>query len=337
MFILIFINIIIIGYIYLKYYNIPKNVEKTKEEIEKMDPIIIGYIYDRGLSNNFDLMLAEIIDLNIKGYLEIEYDINSNNYIIKQKFDIETDNVKKYELIILNFLFSEKTEISKKDLEEKLINTFNTYNVQYNSLKEVLQEELEKQFVIDKDKIDELNKISKIYKRTSIILIIMIFILKTFIFKQISLIYIAIYVLEKMIANILLLNASNYTDKGEILRNDIINYKTEIENQEYLLDKQTVSQIMLEKKFANSLVLHISTEAKKIFINNEMIRNATKISKKALFQILILLSIIILVGIILQKITISLTGDGIFWVYTILVLIIAFVTDITKILGKSKK
>ena len=226
---------------------------------------------------------------------------------------------------------------TKKDLEEKLINPFNTYNVQYNSLKEVLQEELEKQFVIDKDKIDELNKISKIYKRTSIILIIMIFILKTFIFKQISLIYIAIYVLEKMIANILLLNASNYTDKGEILRNDIINYKTEIENQEYLLDKQTVSQIMLEKKFANSLVLHISTEAKKIFINNEMIRNATKISKKALFQILILLSIIILVGIILQKITISLTGDGIFWVYTILVLIIAFVTDITKILGKSKK
>ena len=245
MLILIFINIIIIGYIYLKYYNIPKNVEKTKEEIEKMDPIIIGYIYDRGLSNNFDLMLAEIIDLNIKGYLEIEYDINSNNYIIKQKFDIETDNVKKYELIILNFLFSEKTEISKKDLEEKLINTFNTYNVQYNSLKEVLQEELEKQFVIDKDKIDELNKISKIYKRTSIILIIMIFILKTFIFKQISLIYIAIYVLEKMIANILLLNASNYTDKGEILRNDIINYKTEIENQEYLIDKKTVSKIML--------------------------------------------------------------------------------------------
>ena len=68
-----------------------------------------------------------------------------------------------------------------------------------------------------------------------------------------------------------------------------------------------------------------------------MVRNATKHSKKAVFQRVILLSIVVLVGIILQKITISLTGDGIFWLYTMLVIIIAFVTDITKILGETPK
>lgn len=340
MLILIIINIIIIIYIYLKYYNTPKNTNKTKEEIEKIDPIIIGYIYDKGFNNNFDFILSEILNLNIKGYLKIEYDrddINAYDYTIKQNFDIQTDKVEKYELIILNFLFSEKTEISKNELEEKLINTFNSYNVQYNDLKEVLQEELIKQYVIDKYKSEELNKISKIYKRISIISIIILFIMKTFIFKQILLLYIWIYIVEKIISNILILDASKYTDKGEILRNDIIKYKTEIENQEYLVDKKTINQIILEKRFANSIALHINTEAKRIFINDEMVRNATKHSKKAVLQIVILLSIVVLVGIILQKITISLTGDGIFWLYTMLVIIIAFVTDITKILGETPK
>ena len=338
MLILIIVNIIIIIYIYLKYYNTPKNTNKTKEEIEKIDPIIIGYIYDKGFNNNFDFILSEILNLNIKGYLKIEYDrddINAYDYTIKQNFDIQTDKVEKYELIILNFLFSEKTEISKNELEEKLINTFNSYNVQYNDLKEVLQEELIKQYVIDKYKSEELNKISKIYKRISIISIIILFIMKTFIFKQILLLYIWIYIVEKIISNILILDASK--DKGEILRNDIIKYKTEIENQEYLVDKKTINQIILEKRFANSIALHINTEAKRIFINDEMVRNATKHSKKAVLQIVILLSIVVLVGIILQKITISLTGDGIFWLYTMLVIIIAFVTDITKILGETPK
>ena len=214
MLILIIVNIIIIIYIYLKYYNTPKNTNKTKEEIEKIDPIIIGYIYDKGFNNNFDFILSEILNLNIKGYLKIEYDrddINAYDYTIKQNFDIQTDKVEKYELIILNFLFSEKTEISKNELEEKLINTFNSYNVQYNDLKEVLQEELIKQYVIDKYKSEELNKISKIYKRISIISIIILFIMKTFIFKQILLLYIWIYIVEKIISNILILDASKYT------------------------------------------------------------------------------------------------------------------------------
>ena len=337
---LIFINIVIIIYIYLKYYNLPKNINNTKEEIEKIDPIVLGYINDKGFNNNFDLILAEIINLNIKGYLKIEYDredINAYDYTIKQNFNIETDDIKKYELIILNFLFSGKMEISRSELEEKFITTFNSYNVQYNDLKKVLQEELIKQHIIDEHKNKELKKASKIHARISMVLIIILFIIKTFVFSQISLLYIQIYIVEKIIENILLSKVSDYTEKGEMLRNGIIKYKNEIENQEFLVDKKTMNQIILEKRFANSIALHINTEAKKIFIDDKVIKNATKSSKTVLFKTVILFCVVILVGFILQKVTKSISGDGIFWLYTLLAIIIAFVADVTKLLGTPKK
>lgn len=340
MLILIFINIVIIVWIYLKYYNLPKKENTTKEKIEEIDPIIIGCINDRGFNNNFDLLLSEIVNLNIKGYIKIEYDredINAYNYTIKQNFDMEVDDIKKYELIILNFIFSDKMEISKSELEEKLINTFNSYNVQYNDLQEVLQEELIKQYIIDEYKNRELKKVYKIYKRVSMLSIIILLTLKTFLFTKISLLSVLIYTLEKVISNLLLLKANNYTDKGEMLRNDIIAYKTEIEKQEFLVDEKTMNQIIIDKRFANSIALHINTQAKKIFIDDKMLQNATKNSKRVIVKIIIVLSVIALIGIILQKVTKSITKDGIIWLYIMLVIIIAFSADVTRILGTSKK
>lgn len=340
MLILIFINIVIIVWIYLKYYNLPKKENTTKEKIEEIDPIIIGCINDRGFNNNFDLLLSEIVNLNIKGYIKIEYDredINAYNYTIKQNFDMEVDDIKKYELIILNFIFSDKMEISKSELEEKLINTFNSYNVQYNDLQEVLQKELIKQYIIDEYKNRELKKVYKIYKRVSMLSIIILLMLKTFLFTKISLLSVLIYTLEKVISNLLLLKASNYTDKGEMLRNDIIAYKTEIEKQEFLVDEKTMNQIIIDKRFANSIALHINTQAKKIFIDDKMLQNATKNSKRVTFKIIIVLSVIALIGIILQKVTKSITKDGIIWLYIMLAIIIAFSADVTRIFGTSKK
>ena len=343
MLILIFINIVIIIWIYLKYYNLPKTENITKEEIEKiekMDPIIIGCITDRGFNNNFDLILSEIINLNIKGFIKIEYDrddINAYNYTIKQSFDMNTDDIKKYELIILNFLFSDKMEITRSELEEKLINTFNSYNVQYNELQKVLEKELMKEHIIDEYKEKELQKVSKIYKIVSILSVIILLTLKTFIISQISLLGILVYILETLISNILILKASNYTDKGEALRNNIITYKTEIEKQELLEGKKTMNQIILEKRFANSIALHINTQAKKMFTDDKILKNATKSTKKVLTKILIVLSVTVLIGIILQKVTKSITKDGIVWLYIILVIIIAFSADITRFLGESKK
>lgn len=334
MLILIFINIFIIVWIYSKYYNYSQNENIKKNEIENMEPIITGCINDKGLNNNFDLILAEIINLNIKGYIKIEYDrndINAYDYTIKQNIDMNSNDIKKYEIILLNFLFSKKMEITKKELEEKLINTFNSYNVQYNDLQEVLQKELIKENIIDENKKKELQKTSKIYKKESIILIILLLIIKIFIFKNISSLSILIYIAEKIISNILIIKASNYTEKGEKLKKYINEYKNELSTKEFLIDKKTMNEIIFEKEFANSLALHINTQAKRVFIDDQISKNATKNAKKITLKFIILLIIFIFIGIILQYATKSMTKDGIVWLYIMLTIIVAFSADITKI------
>lgn len=334
MLILIFINIFIIVWIYSKYYNYSKNENIEKNEIENIEPIITGCINDKGLNNNFDLILAEIINLNIKGYIKIEYDrndINAYNYTIKQNIDMNSNDIKKYEIILLDFLFSKKMEITKKELEEKLINTFNSYNVQYNDLQKVLQKELIKENIIDEKKKKELQKISKIYKRESMILIIVLLIIKIFLLKNISSLSILIYIAEKIISNILIIKASNYTEKGEKLKRYINEYKNELSTKEFLIDKKTMNEIIFEKEFANSLALHINTQAKRVFIDNQISKNATKNAKKVTLKFIILLILFIFIGIILQHATKSMTKDEIVWLYIMLTIIVAFSADITKI------
>lgn len=334
MLILIFINIFIIVWIYSKYYNYSKNENIEKNEIENIEPIITGCINDKGLNNNFDLILAEIINLNIKGYIKIEYDrndINAYNYTIKQNIDMNSNDIKKYEIILLDFLFSKKMEITKKELEEKLINTFNSYNVQYNDLQKVLQKELIKENIIDENKKKELQKISKIYKKESMILIIVLLIIKIFLLKNISSLSILIYIAEKIISNILIIKASNYTEKGEKLKRYINEYKNELSTKEFLIDKKTMNEIIFEKEFANSLALHINTQAKRVFIDNQISKNATKNAKKVTLKFIILLILFIFIGIILQHATKSMTKDEIVWLYIMLTIIVAFSADITKI------
>ncbi len=340
MLILILINILIIIWIYLKYYNISKVEDTNTEKIKQIDPIIMGCINDRGFNNNFDLILSEIINLNIKGYIKIEYDrndINAYDYTITQSFDMNTDDIKKYELIVLNFLFSDKMEITRDELEEKLINTFNSYNVQYNDLQQVLEKELKKQNIIDEYKDKELKKVAKTYKIISISAIIILFILKITAFPNISLLGMLTSILEISITNILILKASNYTDKGEKLRNNIIKYKNKIEKQAFLSNKKTMNQIVLDKNFANSIALHVNTQAKKMFTDDKVLKNATKSTQKPVGKFIIILVIAVAIGIILQKVTKSITKDGIVWLYIILVIIIALSADITKFLGESKK
>ena len=125
MIILVLINIIFIVCVYLKYYKFPKDIDV--DNIENEEPIIIGYVNDLNFNNNFDLILAEIIQLNIKEYIRINYNKNSiqkYDYIVSQNVDMASAKLSKYELMTLNFLFSNKMEITKQELEEKLNNIF---------------------------------------------------------------------------------------------------------------------------------------------------------------------------------------------------------------------
>lgn len=332
MVILILVNIAIIIYIYLKYYRFPKNINNTTEKVEDIDSIIIGYINDRGFNNNFDLILAEIIELNIKGYIIIEYgkeNINKYDYIIKQNITIESDKLNKYEILLLNFLFLKKTEITKDELEEKLKNTFYSYNIQFNEIKEVLNNRLIEQNIIDEVKQKNLTKKTKKYIIISIVLIILLGIVNVIKFSEISLMYMLMYILEKVVSTVLLLKASIYTTKGQILKHNIDKYKIELENKEFLTNKNTMEEIVLNKEFANSIALHIKTQAKKTFVDDKMIKDATKISKQIMFNIFSASVIILLIGLILAKIVLMVSPGAVVWIYIIMVIATACVADVT--------
>lgn len=332
MIILILINIAIIVYIYLKYYKITENLNNSNEKIDDKDSIIIGYINDGGFNNNFDLILSEIIQLNIKGYIIIEYtkeNIDKYNYTIKQNIDISSNKINKYEMLLLNFLFSKKMEITKNELEEKLSNTFSSYNTQFNEIEEILNRHLSEQNIIDEVKQKELNKKTKKYIKISIILIILVSILGALGILKNSLLYMSMYILEIIVSSVLLFKASIYTIKGQKIKYNIEKYKIELENQEFLSGKNTMQQIVLKKEFADSIALHINTQAKRAFIDDKMIKDATKVSKKTIINVLIIFTILILIGLIVSKIAILLPKEAVVWVYIILAITIACVADIT--------
>lgn len=332
MIILILINIAIIIYIYLKYYKVPENISSITKEIEDKDSIIIGYINDKGFNNNFDLILAEIVELNIKGYITIEYSketIDKYNYTIKQNVTMESQRLNKYEMIVLSFLFSKKSEITKAELEEKLKNTFNSYNMQFNEVGKVINKQLIEQGIIDRLKQEELKKKRKKYISLSIILAIIIGIINLINATQASLIYMLIYIFEKVFSSLLLLRANSYTTEGQILKYNIEKYKMKIENKEFFNNKNEMKDIVQNKEFANSLALHIKTQAKKVFIDDTMLKNATKLSKSAMIKVLIVSILLLVITIVVAPIIMSLSPGAIVWVYIIVTMIAACVADIT--------
>lgn len=339
MVILLLINIAIIIYVYLKYYKLPKDISFTNEKIKDEASIILGYVNEPGMDNNFDLILAGIIELNIKGYIKIEYDKNGAdkyNYIIRQNIDINTEGLYDYETLLLSFLFSKRVQITKLELEEKLKNTFNSYNVQYNELKSMLNNNMIEKGIIDRQKQIKLKSKTKKYVKYSVIAVIVVSILGLFKAFDNSILYISMYILEKIIINILISKISIYTKEGQIFKYNIDSYKISIENKEFLENKNSMQEIVYNKEFANSLALHINTRAKEALIDNVVSENANKKSKKIILDVIIFMIVIILIGIIILKITKLLSVPGFFWVYLILAIAGACVFDIAHSFGTKK-
>ena len=342
MVVLILFNIAIIVYIYFKYYNIPNVYNSTNEEIEKVkqtESIILGYINDQGFENNYDLILAEIIELNIKKYISIEYNddkFDKYNYIIKLNTDINSDDLNKYEMLILSFLFEIKPEITKTELENKLSNSFESYNFQYNQLKEVLNKKIIEENILDTKKYETLNKYTKKYIVISAIMLIVTFILYLTKMSGVSSLYILIYILEKILSSLLLFNASTYTQIGQKIKYCIDSYKISIQDKEYLTNNITMKDIVNNKEFANSLALHINTEAKSALFNDTIIKNATNKSKKSIIYIIASSVIVLLIGLIISKIIILLPKDAIKWVFIIFTISAACVADIVYSIAKDR-
>ena len=219
MIILVLINILIITYIYFEYYKSKEELKNINQDIKETDVAIIGYINDQGVSNNLDLLIAEIIELNIKGYIKIEYEktgLGKYNYIIRQNVDMFSDKLKDYETIVLNFLFPKEMEIKKSELEEKFKDTVSMYNIQFKEMQKALNKELIKQGFIIEEKQKIIEEKTKRNIRVSIIAVILLIILYMAHVLNGPL-YLLAYIVEKLIITLLLIKAPR------ILINAILN------------------------------------------------------------------------------------------------------------------
>ena len=332
MIIFILINIAIILFIYFKYYNFTNLKKVTKEEIEDYDSIFIEYIKDKDINNSFDTLIAEIIDLSAKEYIKINYnqdEMNRYDYTILLNIDDKSEKLTEYETLVLNFLFYNKMEITRNELEIKLKNTFKTYTIQYNQIKQELRKKAIKEKIIDTKKEKELIVFRKIYIRIIIIIFIAIGILATINIINTNFIEILIYIFEQIVSIFLLSKASIYTNKGQSLKYGIDRYKIEIQNKEFLEGNNAMENIVKDRNFAKSIALHINTLAKKTFIEDISIAEATFYAKKTAIFVFLALSTIVTLGFIIARLSATLPKEVVVWIYTLYAIFAAVVTDIT--------
>ena len=270
---IIIINILLIIWIYKKYIYIPKIFDESSVQINELDPALIGYIDDRN-GNSIDWILSEILSLNKKGFIEIEYvreDIDKYEYIMKKKDNIELSQLKKYELTAYRFLFSESDEISMTELEEKILRSMQAeidVNVKSVSIRNEIEEELIKQNIIDYRAKEILSILKKVYFMLILISICLI--------ENIQLVQGGILFVESIIVFLLMLNATPFTKKGKSLYSRIQHYKKELEYNEILKEKKIMHNILFEKIYLDSIALHIMSEARKEFIHDELIQKNIK-------------------------------------------------------------
>ena len=157
-----------------------------------------------------------------------------------------------------------------------------------------------------------------------------------YILQTMSLGYIIIYILEIIITYILILKADFYTNKGKNLKSQIINYKKEILNKEFLIDNKSMAEIVNEKEFANSLALHINTVAKDTFVYNKITDNMASKSKKVLLKVISVFLVILVAFLLLRKAILTVDSTGKFFIFVTLIIIIAAWADITHELASFK-
>ena len=286
------------------------------------------------------MILSEIVNLNIKGYISIEYNkqgLNKYDYTIKQIIDLNSEELSKKEMIIIAFLFPDKMEITKKELERKLNNLFKLYHIQYNELQEVINEEAIGNKIISKYQKERLRKIKRIYFLESVLFVSLVLVLKAATVIDTQWLFVVMLGFEKLVSCKLLSMASEFTNKGQILKYNIEKYKYKLEKEVFLIDLKSMEKHLKDKNFANSIALHIDSDAKYVFVDDLIYDNAVKKSKKVGLAIFII-SVCLLIGILAFSFAvISFSNTAIVWIFIILSIVIAVLADVVYLLSNKNK
>lgn len=291
MIIIIVINLILILWLFREYIYIPKNLNQDYKEFREMDAALIGYIENKW-GNSVDWIFSEVLELNRKGYILIEYQIKEGeqfDYTIKKLGGKSISKLKNYELTTYRILFENSDQITKKELEEKLKATFEreeNINIKSFSIRNEIIEELIKKGIIDANS----QKFLTILKRIYMVACIMILI----IFKELNALQMAIFLVETFITLYICTKGRTFTAQGKNLKAKIEDYQEYLANNKLLSQNEILDFMLQEKDYINSIALHIDSNARNGFIDIEIIDGSAKNLNSLVLNILFIALLFVL-------------------------------------------
>ena len=283
MIIVIIINLIFIVLLYQKYIYTPRTLNQEYKEMEEIDGALIGYIENKW-GNSVDWIFAEILELNRKGYILIDYQMKEGeqlDYTIKKLGGKSISKLKNYELTTYRILFENSDQITKSELEEKLKSTFEkeeNINIKSFSIRNEIEDELVKEEIIDANG----DKILKLMKRIYMIICIAILI----IFKELNGTQVAIFLIEAFVTLYVCTKGRAFTNKGRKLKSKIEEYEEYLLSNKLLSQNKIVDFILQEKDYINSIALHIQSNARDGFIDTEIVDGSAKTTNTFVLNIL---------------------------------------------------
>lgn len=243
------------------------NTEKI--DLKEFDAPILGYL-DNSNGNIYDWLLAEILEIVRKKYIEIEYirkDVDKYDYIFKKSKNIDLKDLKTYEINVYRILFDKKDTISMDELEEyvKLNDSKkNDINIKLIVFKNRIEEAL-----IDLDIVSmQKKKQIKVIKRLMIIMALISIMIAYYIEEEI--IFSIIAFIEIVIIYIMIMRCDYYTEFGKELKERVKEYKNYLEDNELIGEKNISHQVLYEKAYIDAVAFHINKIAKDEFIYDEM-------------------------------------------------------------------
>ena len=291
MIIAMIINLIFIIWLYQKYIYTPRTSNQDYKEMEEIDGALIGYIENKW-GNSVDWIFAEILELNRKGYIFIDYQKKEGeqlDYTIKKLGGKSISKLKNYELTTYRILFEKSDQITKRELEEKLKSTFEkeeNINIKSFSIRNEISEELIKEGIIDENG----ERFLKIMKRIYMIICIIMLL----IFKELNAIQIAIFLIEAFVTLYVCTKGRAFSNKGKILKSKIQEYEEYLLNNKLLSQNKIVDFILQEKDYINSIALHIQSNARDGFIDTEIVDGSAKTTNSFVLNILFIALLFVL-------------------------------------------
>lgn len=264
---LIIFNVLLIIFLYIKFIHIPHETSNIQEFVENLDSALIGYIDDEN-GNPVDWILAEILELNRKKYITIDYiktGIDKYHYIIRKNQEMDIQNLEKYELTAYRLLFDYCDEVTIDELEEGILRNVikaRDTNVKGFSIKNEIEEKLEELEILS----DKTKKQIQLLERAYIIITIIL----AFLIRNIEMSLGIVFLIQTFIIFYMLRRIKGFTTLGRMVQKSVQQYKEKLEDNDLLRGKKIAHNIVLEKEYANATALHIMTDAKKEFINDEI-------------------------------------------------------------------